>query len=182
MAFLMNDCAILVTGLPASGKSTVGRRLADELSWSFLDKDDFLEALFEEQGVGDANWRRRLSIEADKRFERAALKQEKVVLVSHWRPGGRTDTGTPTLELLQKFATVVEVYCDCVPEIAAHRFANRTRHAGHLDDLKSKEHILAWMHDLRDGYPIFDGPVIRVSTAKNIEIEKVADEVRALGI
>jgi shikimate kinase len=36
--------AILLTGMMGSGKSRVGRRLADRLGWSFLDTDQEIEA------------------------------------------------------------------------------------------------------------------------------------------
>jgi len=42
--------AIIVSDLPAHGKTTVGKLLAKYLNFNFLDKDDFLEAIFEECG------------------------------------------------------------------------------------------------------------------------------------
>ena len=38
---------VIVTGLPASGKSTLGRAVAAALGLPMLDKDDILEALFD---------------------------------------------------------------------------------------------------------------------------------------
>ena len=52
---------IVLSGLPASGKSTLGRAVAKALRLPMLDKDELLEALFESRGIGDADWRRRLS-------------------------------------------------------------------------------------------------------------------------
>jgi adenylylsulfate kinase-like enzyme len=178
----MNECAILVTGLPASGKTTLGRRLAAALSWPYLDKDDFLEALFESQGVGDEQWRRRLSIEADKQFETTALEQTNTVLVSHWRPRGRADTGTPTDWVNRRFHCTVEVYCECDPELAARRFVSRTRHPGHLDKTKPEEAVLSWMHDMAALYPLSSAKVIRVSSISDISIHDVVDEIRQLGL
>ena len=153
----MNNWAIMMTGLPASGKSIAGYRLAEELFWSYLDKDDFLEALFNEQGVGDHQWRRRLSMEADMWFESAALKQINVVLVSHWRAGNRASFGTPTDWVSQAFANVVEVFCECESELAACRYADRTRHPGHLDNKKTEKSVLSWMRELNGRYPIQNG-------------------------
>ena len=49
---------VVVSGLPASGKSTLSRRLATALSLPMLDKDDILEGLFEslapETRIGDS--------------------------------------------------------------------------------------------------------------------------------
>ena len=85
---------VVVSGLPASGKSTLGRALAAAWALPFIDKDEILEALFEREGTGgrgsaggtgtsgtsgtsgtrDAPWRQRLSPAAD-----AALDRKSVV-------------------------------------------------------------------------------------------------------
>src|SRR6185503_9635379 len=69
---------VIVSGLPASGKSTLARRLAPLLSLPVLDKDDILEALFSSLGVGDAAWRAKLSRSADDTFARIAPPSARV--------------------------------------------------------------------------------------------------------
>jgi hypothetical protein len=49
---------VVVSGLPGSGKTTLGRRLARALGLPLIDKDDILERLFETKGIGDTAWRR----------------------------------------------------------------------------------------------------------------------------
>src|SRR4249919_3490736 len=88
---------IVVSGVPGSGKSTLGAALALTLGLRFLDKDDFLEQLFESKGVGDIVWRRGLSRESDLLFQMEAANSEGAVLVSHWRLAGMpANSGTPT--------------------------------------------------------------------------------------
>ncbi|PYQ55408.1 MAG: hypothetical protein DMF53_28200 [Acidobacteria bacterium] len=76
---------LIATGLPASGKSTVGSAVAAALALPFLDKDEILEALFESLGVGDAPWRARLSRAADQVLERLAPRSQGAVIASWWR-------------------------------------------------------------------------------------------------
>jgi shikimate kinase len=38
---------VVVSGLPGSGKTTLGRRLAQALNLPLIDKDDILDRLFE---------------------------------------------------------------------------------------------------------------------------------------
>jgi predicted kinase len=52
---------LVVTGAPATGKSTIATRLATTLGWPLLAKDDLKEALFDVLGTGDRQWSRRLS-------------------------------------------------------------------------------------------------------------------------
>ena len=52
--------ALVITGPPASGKTTVGRQLAARLQIPFLGKDLFKETLFDSLGWQDRDWSRRL--------------------------------------------------------------------------------------------------------------------------
>ncbi len=51
---------IVVNGLPATGKTTLARRLADDFRLPLLAKDAIKETLFETLGWGDRAWSRRL--------------------------------------------------------------------------------------------------------------------------
>ena len=51
---------ILVNGLPATGKTTLARRLATDLRLPLLAKDAIKETLFDTLGWSDRVWSRRL--------------------------------------------------------------------------------------------------------------------------
>lgn len=177
----MDSTAIVVSGLPASGKTTVGKAIAGSLGYSYLDKDDLLEHLFETKGTGDLAWRRRLSTESNALFQRRAEGSSPVVLVSHWRPrGGAEDTGTPTAWLGRTYGLIVEVFCRCLPETAANRFISRTRHPGHLDDRKDPREIAQRMRDLAGGYPLGIGQVVDIDTELETDLQTMLRQVQAV--
>jgi AAA domain-containing protein len=145
----------VISGLPGSGKTTLGRRLAPALDLPLIDKDDILNRLFESKGVGNAAWRRTL-----------------------WRlPGMPSDSGTPTDWLDASLHRVVNVHCACEPEVAAGRFLQRRRHPGHLDGESSSAEVLLSLRKLAQ-LPLLDiGQRIDVDTSHE---PNLADLVRAI--
>jgi adenylylsulfate kinase-like enzyme len=172
---------VIVSGLPASGKTTLARKLAPALSLSLLDKDDILEGLFEALGIGDAYWRQRLSRASDEIFERLAKTSSGAVLTSFWRHSQMpSDSGTPVDWLVSTSQRIVEVYCVCDPDVAATRFIKRVRHPGHLDSAKQLEDVLANFRTLATMGPLGIGKLIRVDTSNDIDFNRVVRDVKTL--
>jgi glucokinase len=172
---------LVISGLPAGGKTTLGRRLAQALSLSLLDKDEILEALFEGLGVGDAEWRNRLSRSADVVLRRLAGQTAGAVLASFWRhPQVTGESGTPTGWISALPGRVVEVHCVCPAEVAAERFLTRKRHEGHLDRDKLSEDLAADFVRLAALGPLGVGPLVRVDTGRAVDLEGVLCQVEEL--
>ena len=156
---------MIVSGLPGSGKSTLARRLAPALGLPLLDKDDILEALFDGLGIGDADWRKRLSRSADEILRRLAAQMDGAVLTSWWRhPKAAGESGTPIEWLSSLPGKLVEVHCLCDPRVAAERFLGRARHPGHLDSTKDREDLAISFERMAALGPLGVGAVIRAST------------------
>jgi predicted kinase len=122
---------IVVTGAPGAGKTTVAQALARELRMPLLAKDDVKEALFDGLGTGDRAWSRRLgSATYDVLFAVARRLLESgvdCILESNF-------TNAAPLRALPA-RRVTQVFCSAPPDVALERYATRTRHPGHLDDL-----------------------------------------------
>lgn len=87
---------VVVSGSPASGKSTLGRRLAEALTLEFIDKDDHLERLFDRTMPRDRAEKLRLSRQADASFRSEVEASSGAVVVSFWRrPELGQEFGTP---------------------------------------------------------------------------------------
>ncbi len=172
--------AVVVTGLPASGKSTVARQLANALNFAFLDKDDFLEALYDQRGVGALENRKRLSRESDQLFEQAAKNTPSAVLVSHWRAIGSTEeSGTPSDWLLDHYDSLVEVCCLCPVEEALSRFFSRQRHPGHADGQRDKSALRQQFKDWNDRFPIGLPNLLSIQTDRTVDISALASDLQS---
>ena len=171
--------AIIISGLPASGKTTIGRALATALGVDYLDKDDFLETLFDEQGVGDTDWRRKLSAISNQRFIDAAQDQQAIILISHWRkPGATGASGTATDWIVDHYDRVIEINCTCAPDVATQRFVDRNRHVGHCDKTRTREEIAAWMTAIAQTLPLGVGSLITVDSEASPDIAALSRAVQ----
>ncbi len=165
--------------MPGSGKSTVGEKIAALLKIPFLDKDSFLEYLFEQRGIGDAGWRRQLSLESNSLFRKEAKSKQRVVLVSHWRPKELDGpSGTPTEWLYESYSRVIELYCMCPLEVAAQRFMIRDRHPGHLDENRNYNETVEWMLRYERLLPLSLGKKVRVCTAEKVALYAIVAKIR----
>lgn len=139
----MHNRFVIVSGLPACGKSTLGRQVAQALDLPFVDKDRFLEALFAAAPFTGGPSRAALSRQADVAFQAESLQNAGGVLVSWWKhPASLADSGTPTEWLAALAGFRVELHCTCSPEVAVERFLTRVRHPGHGDSLRDRKQLL----------------------------------------
>ena len=129
----------IILGSPASGKTTLARRLAADLALDCLCKDDIKEALFDVLGVGDREWSRLLSEASFAVLTRLARAQFAVgrscILEGNWRATHAEGLGAV---LADEGARAAQICCCAEPAEIARRFASRKRHPGHLDEVLSR--------------------------------------------
>ena len=110
-------CIAIVSGAPATGKSTLGRNIANQLVVPFLEKDDILESLFVSLGTGDQKWRTRLSRTGDDLFPNILNDLPWGVAVSFWRhpylpewtPGRQLRNSAMMISRSSKFTAAVTI-------------------------------------------------------------------------
>lgn len=172
---------LIVTGIPASGKSTMARALSEEIALEMLDKDEILEALFNEKGIGDVHWRSILSRTADEILRERASRSESSIIVSWWRhPASILDSGTPIDWLSDLRGVLIEIYCICDPAIAVERFKSRIRHRGHLDQFKVSADLLAAFQQQAALGPLGIGHLVEVNTEASVELADVLFRINSL--
>jgi glucokinase len=165
---------VLITGPPASGKTTLARPLAHHLGVGLLAKDTIKEALFDTLGTGDRAWSRRLG---------TASYAVLLALV-----GEVGDSSTAVVDanfypqhgpaLLRACPRPIEVFCRCPAAEVERRFIRRApaRHPGHVDhvpDARLKAALDGGVGPLGLG-----GPLLEVDTSGPVDLEAVVTWIR----
>jgi predicted kinase len=169
---------VVVSGLPGSGKTTLARQLGAAMDVAVLDKDDFLEGLFPDVGAVTPEERTKLSRQADDEFCRAVLSVPAGVLVSFWRRSELSATSGTPIDWLADLPNVVEVYCDCPPEVAEERFARRVRHPAHGDAVADRAERLERFRALYRLGPLGLARVVNVDATSPVNIHDLLESLR----
>ena len=164
--------AVLVNGVPASGKSTVARTLTAATGWPLLSLDTIKEALFAHLGAGDRDYNRllgRASYQAI--FALAAdFSEGSTVVADAW-------FGFQPREVLNGHLAragvrcVAEIWCHAPPDIIGARYSARLgqRSGGHLGaDYVPELIALAERATPLGGFPCFD-----IDTTQALDINAV---------
>lgn len=164
---------VLVSGAPGSGKTTLARPLAAELSFTLLYKDLIKETLHDALGAppADLAWSRKLGGAAMELLWTLAAHCPAVVLEANFRPHSAYERGR--ISALR--GSIVEVHCACPPELAARRYAARaaSTHPVHVVTSLSPEFLAEF-----DG-PAGIGEVITVDTTGPVDVTALASAVLA---
>lgn len=178
---MISPLFIVVSGLPASGKSTVAAGLAEDLRLPLLDKDACLEALFGNAAAGNPQQRELLSRRADVLLKETAQRTDGGVLSSWWKhPKSKADSGTPVSWLTSLPGLLVEVHCVCPPEVATARFLARKRHPGHCDERHSEATLVSEFVEQAKLGPLGVGPLVEVNSELPADRAALADSIRGL--
>ena len=169
---------ILVSGAPASGKSTLARALAEIFGYPLISKDTIKESLFDSLG---AHLGRNLDApEISRLLSRSAMEMLwslapgclQVILEANFRP--RSDYERERIAALQ--GRKLEIHCHCTLQEASRRFRERATRAGHHPAHSMKVMAVELLEEYER--PIGLCPVIDVDTELQVDPQEVANRIR----
>ena len=165
---------VVVTGMPASGKTTVARALSRHLGLPLIAKDEIKERLYDTLGIGDVEWSGRLgqaSFALIFSFAQSLLEAgtSTIVEANFFRRSEQQFSALPDHR-------IVQIHCYAPLDMLVERYADRTRHAGHQDDLTVNDlgaRFESGAHSPLD----LPGELIAIDTSRPVDDALIARQV-----
>jgi predicted kinase len=162
---------ILMSGYPASGKTTLAHALAERFGFALVAKDALLDVMYEAAGgkPGDPELSLRTGRAAWAAFWHLSRTCPQVVLDSNIQPDGAIEAA----EIARIAGPIVEVHCRCPLELARRRYAERAKlhrpaqRATTLDDARGALY----------GRPLGLPWLVVVDTSQSVDLDEVSGRI-----
>lgn len=160
---------VIITGLPCTGKTTLGQFLSPRLGLPFLSKDAIKESLFDSIGWSDRAWAKKLGVAAYRIFdyfiEQTLRVDGSIILESNFKP--QFDTSKFQRWQADYGFRAVQIECFANGDVLFERFKARAlsgaRHPGH-DDANNLDEFKTVLAPGKSGFLNIDGRRIEVDT------------------
>lgn len=165
----MDKLLVLINGLPGSGKSTLGRSLAETLNSQFLSKDAVKEVLaaYVDNGEIAAELG---GVAMDTVWALARALPKSVVIDSWWFKPRDLQYAAAGIERVQA-DRVVEVWCRVPADTAKARYMARRRSDLYRDRQRLADHWEAWAERAE---PLGLVPIVFVDTTRPVDCAELA--------
>jgi predicted kinase len=175
---------VVVTGPPASGKSSIAKAIAEALPAPLLAKDPIKEALFDGLGTGNAAWSKKLGlatygvlfllVEEEVRARRSCVLEANF---DH----NEASAQLSAIQLRNPFRAL-QIVCTASREVLLGRFVERSdsRHPGHIDDDRLED-VIDSIDAGRWRALELDGELIEVDTTdwSTVDLDGLLERARA---
>ena len=185
---MKNPYLIILQGRPATGKTTIGKFIANSLHIPFISRDVYKETMYDAFGDKNQNtvkWSQALGATS---FEIVYLVLKQIlgsgnscVVETAWIPT-YAEQNIRNL-LLEAEVTCIQIYLYCNDDIRANRFKERAdtnRHIAHMDPVR----IESGYCTKEDKHPKLNisGHCIEIDTTdiNKINLQKIVDSINTL--
>ncbi len=164
---------VLMSGYPASGKSTLAAALAERLDFALISKDMLLGVVYDAMGgqPGDPAFSIRTGQGAWAAFWMLSRQCPRTVLDTNIKP----NDVFALARVAEIDGIVVEVHCQCPLDMAKARYAERARTPWPAQ----RDTALEDAHAALYGSPVGAGRLVIVDTGSPVDPDVVASRVQA---
>jgi predicted kinase len=167
---MSKSVTVLITGLPGTGKTTLGKRLSATFNLPFISKDAIKERIFDNLGWSDKIWSLKVSAAShrimDYMIEEELKAGHSVVVESNFKR--HIDSDRFRKIQADHSCEVLQILCWAKGEIAYERFMERmntTRHPGHVEAIPAAVIRREFIESGGRDKPVdIDGTTIEVDT------------------
>jgi predicted kinase len=165
---------VVVTGMPASGKTTVAEGLARRLRLPLIAKDEIKESLYESLGADGVDSSGRLGAAAYELIFALARTMvasgvSVIVEANFFRDQENEFAALPPHRLMQ-------IHCEAPLPILLERYAKRSRPPGHHDAEKIKELPARFESGVHSPLRL-DGELIQLDTTHPVDVATLAARI-----
>jgi predicted kinase len=171
---------VVVAGPPAAGKTTIARRLAEQVGLPLLEKDGIKEVLYDTIGFGDRRASREIGAAAFALLfdltERLLRAGDSFVLEANLSVGTAEEwfARLPPCRVLQVLVTAPD---EIVLERYIARASSHERHPGHAD-MPAPPEVERSVATGRHGALALSGQLLELDSSTSVDIDTVAELVR----
>lgn len=134
-----------MNGKPYTGKSYFLQKFSKDLDLSYVSRDEFKELLFNDLGILDSDWSKKLGGTSYSLlfnvFEKLLKTKKSFIVESNFNPSHHSEKLKSLLN--QYDFDAVEIFLDADPEVLYDRYVKRwdsgERHRGHADSERFEE-------------------------------------------
>ncbi|NQU99955.1 MAG: AAA family ATPase [Parcubacteria group bacterium] len=136
---MIQSLIIIISGPPCTGKTTLGKKIAEKFSLPFISKDDIKESLFDDLGWSDREWSKKLGMASYSilyyTVESLLQSNTSFIIESNFKPEFENKKFV-VLRKKYNFKSL-QILCKTEGKILFERFKKRSessdRHLGHND-------------------------------------------------
>ena len=178
---------IILNGKPCTGKSHYLKKLSQDLGLSYITRDEFKELLFDDLGIADQEWSKKLGGASYSllfnMLEKLLMTQKSFILESNFNP---TQHQQKLKLLFERHGyQSVEVFLETEPSILferhKYRWESGERHRGHVDNERFDEFEKKLKEDVLLPLGIGD-KIIKIDTTdfNNVDYDSLKQELLSL--